>query len=76
MKKENDVRDRVIKEISQKDVQKRKKKFEKKRERSRFVFEKEKDKIAKMIKKMKKVQKIASLFARKKISNKSRIIDI
>jgi hypothetical protein len=29
-----------------------------------------------MIKKMKKVQKIASLFARKKVSNKFRIIDI
>jgi hypothetical protein len=29
-----------------------------------------------MIKKVKEVQKIASLFARKKISNKSRIIDI
>jgi hypothetical protein len=76
VKKENDVRNRVMKEVSQENVQKRKKKFEKKRKRSRFVFEKEKDKIAKMIKKMKEVQKIASLFARKRISNKSRIIDI
>jgi hypothetical protein len=52
------------------------KKLEKKRERSRFVFDKEKDKIIKMIKKMKEIQKIASLSARKRISNKLRIIDI
>jgi uncharacterized membrane protein YhiD involved in acid resistance len=75
MKKENDVRDRIMKKIFQKNVQK-KKKFEKKKKRSRFVFDKEKNKIAKMIKKVKKVQKVASLSARKKISNKSRIIDI
>jgi flagellar motility protein MotE (MotC chaperone) len=55
MKKENDVRDRIMKEISQKNVQKKKKKLEKKRERSRFVFDKEKDKITKVIKKMKEV---------------------
>jgi uncharacterized Zn finger protein (UPF0148 family) len=65
-----------MKEVSQKDEQKKEKKFEKKRKRSRFVFDKEKNKIARMIKKMKKVQKIASLSARKRISNKSRIIDI
>ncbi len=76
MKKENDVRNRVMKEIFQKNMQKREKKFEKKKERSRFVFDKEKNKIAKMIKKMKEVQEIASLSARKKISNKLRIIDI
>jgi uncharacterized Zn finger protein (UPF0148 family) len=76
VKKENDVRDRVMKEASQEDVQERKKKLEKKRKRSRFVFEKEKDKIAKMIKEVKKIQEIASLSARKKISNKFRIIDI
>jgi hypothetical protein len=57
-------------------VQKREKKFEKKRERSRFVFDKEKNKIIKMIKKVKEVQKITSLFARKRVSNKFRIIDI
>jgi uncharacterized membrane protein YhiD involved in acid resistance len=76
MKKENDVRDRVMKEISQKNVQKKEKKLEKKRKRSRFVFEKEKDKVAKMIKEVKEIQKIASLSARKKVSNKLRIIDI
>jgi flagellar motility protein MotE (MotC chaperone) len=65
-----------MKKISQKNVQKREKKFEKKRKRSRFIFDKEKDKIIKMIKKMKADQKIASLFARKRISNKFRIIDI
>ncbi len=57
-------------------MQKREKKFEKKRERSRFVFDKEKNKIIKMIKKVKEVQKITSLFARKRVSNKFRIIDI
>ncbi len=76
MKKKNDVRNRVMKEIFQKDVQKKKKKFEKKRKRSSFAFDKEKDKIIKMIKKMKEIQEIASLSARKRISNKSRIIDI
>ncbi len=75
MKKKNDVRDRVMKEAFQKNVQK-KKKLEKKRKRSQFVFDKEKDKITKVIKKMKEVQEIASLSARKRISNKSRIIDI
>jgi uncharacterized membrane protein YhiD involved in acid resistance len=76
MKKENDVRDRVMKEIFQKNVQKKKKKFEKKRERSRFVFDKKKNKIAKVIKKMKEIQEVASLSARKRTSNKFRIIDI
>jgi hypothetical protein len=57
-------------------VQKKKKKFEKERKRSRFVFDKEKDKIIKMIKEVKTNQKIASLFTRKKVSNKFRIIDI
>ncbi len=46
------------------------------KKRSRFVFDKEKVKTIKKIKKIKKVQKIASLSTRKKISNKSRIIDI
>jgi hypothetical protein len=76
MKKKNDVRDRIMKEVFQKNVQKKKKKFEKKKKRSRFAFDKEKDKIIKMIKKMKEVQKIASLSARKRVSNKLRIIDI
>jgi hypothetical protein len=76
VKKEDDVRDRVMKEASQKDVQKKEKKFEKKRERSRFALDKEKDKITKMIKEMKADQEIASLSARKRVSNKSRIIDI
>ncbi len=57
MKKENDVRNRVMKEIFQKNVQKKKKKFEKKKKRSRFIFDKEKDKIIKMIKKMKVIKK-------------------
>jgi tellurite resistance protein len=65
-----------MKEAFQKDVQEREKKFEKKKERSRFVFDKEKDKITKMIKEVKANQEIASLFARKRISNKFRIIDI
>jgi flagellar motility protein MotE (MotC chaperone) len=65
-----------MKEIFQKDVQKKKKKLEKKRERSRFVLDKEKNKIIKMIKEMKADQEIASLSARKRISNKFRIIDI
>ncbi len=65
-----------MKEISQKDVQEKKKKLEKKRERSRFAFDKEKNKIIKMIKEVKADQEIASLFARKRASNKLRIIDI
>ncbi len=64
-----------MKEVFQKNVSK-KKKFEKRKEHSRFAFDKKKDKIIKMIKKIKKIQKIASLFTRKKVSNKSRIIDI
>jgi hypothetical protein len=46
------------------------------KKRSRFVSDKEKVKIIKKIKKMKKVEKIMSLSSRKRISNKSRIIDI
>jgi hypothetical protein len=69
VKKENDVQNRIMKEIFQKNVQKKEKKFEKKKKRSRFVFDKEKNKIIKMIKKMKTNQKIVSLFARKKASN-------
>jgi hypothetical protein len=65
-----------MKEDSQKNVQKKEKKLEKKRERSRFVFDKKKNKITRMIKEVKEVQKIASLSARKRISNKLRIIDI
>jgi uncharacterized Zn finger protein (UPF0148 family) len=76
MKKENDVRDRIMKEVFQKNVQKKEKKLEKKRERSRFAFDKEKNKIAKVIKEVKKIQKVASLSARKRASNKFRIIDI
>ncbi len=72
MKEENDVRDRVIKEISQKN-EKYSKDVE---ERSRFAFDKEKVKIIKKIKEIKEVEKIASLTTRKKVSNKSRIIDI
>jgi uncharacterized Zn finger protein (UPF0148 family) len=76
MKKENDVRNRIMKEVSQKNVQEEEKKLEKKRERSRFAFDKEKDKIAKVIKEVKEIQKVASLSARKRVSNKSRIIDL
>jgi hypothetical protein len=47
MKKENDVRNRVMKEVFQKNVQKKEKKFEKKKERSRFVFDKKKIKSLK-----------------------------
>jgi hypothetical protein len=65
-----------MKEVFQKNMQKKENKFEKKKERSRFVFDKEKDKIIKMIKEVKVNQKIASLSARKRISNKFRIIDI
>ncbi len=72
MKEENDVRDRVMKEISQKNE----KDLKNVEERSRFVFDKEKAKIVKKIKKIKKVEKIVSLSARKRVSNKSRIIDI
>jgi hypothetical protein len=72
MKEKNDDRDRVMKEIFQKN-EKDSKNVEK---RSRFVFDKEKTKIVTKIKKIKKVEKIASLSTRKKISNKLRIIDI
>jgi hypothetical protein len=65
-----------MKEVFQKNVQKREKKFEKKKKRSRFAFDKIKNKIIKIIKKMKENQKMISLSARKKVSNKSRIIDI
>jgi hypothetical protein len=76
MKKENDVRDRVMTKISQKNVQKTKKDSKKVKERSRFVFDKKKIKIIKKIKKIKEVEKIISLSTRKKILNKFRIIDI
>jgi hypothetical protein len=76
MKKENDVRDRVMTKISQKNVQKAKKNSEKMKKRSRFVFDKKKVKIIKKIKKIKEVEKIVSLSTRKKVLNKLRIIDI
>jgi hypothetical protein len=76
MKKENNIRDRFMKEVSQENVQKTDKDSKEVEKRSHFVFDKEKIKIIKKIKKIKKVQKIASLSARKKISNKLRIIDI
>ncbi len=76
MKKENDIQNRVMKEVSQENIQKINKNSKKIKKRSRFVFNKEKVKIIKKIKKIKKVQKIASLSTRKKISNKFRIIDI
>jgi hypothetical protein len=72
MKKENDVRNQIMKEIFQKnenvlkDVEKH----------LRFDFNKEKVKIIKKIKKVKKMQKIISLFVRKRIFNKLRIINI
>jgi hypothetical protein len=65
-----------MKEISQENIQKANKNSKKMKERSRFVFDKQKVKIIKKIKKIKKVEKIASLSTRKRISNKSRIIDI
>jgi hypothetical protein len=61
---------------SQENIQKAKKNSEKVKERSRFAFDKEKTKIIKKIKKIKKVEKIVSLSIQKRISNKSRIIDI
>ncbi len=76
MKKENDVRDRVMTEISQEDIQKAKKDSEKVKKRSRFASDKKKAKAIKKIKKIEKVEKIVSLQARKRASNKSRIIDI
>jgi hypothetical protein len=76
VKKKNDVRDRVMTEVSQKDIQKAKKDSKKVKKRSRFVFDKEKAKTIKKIKKIEEVEKIVSLSIRKKISNKLRIIDI
>jgi hypothetical protein len=76
MKKENDVRDRVMTEISQEDIQKTKKNSKKMKKRSRFVFDKKKAKVIKKIKKIEEVEKIVSLSTRKRISNKFRIIDI
>jgi dihydrodipicolinate synthase/N-acetylneuraminate lyase len=76
MKKENDVRNRVMTEASQENIQKAKKNSEKVKERSRFVFDKKKVKVIKKIKKIKEVEKIAFLQTRKRISNKSRIINI
>jgi ribosome-binding protein aMBF1 (putative translation factor) len=72
----NDVQNRVMKDISQKNIQKADKDSKKMKKRSRFVFDKEKIKIIKKIKKIKKIEKIASLSTRKRISSKSRIIDI
>jgi ABC-type oligopeptide transport system ATPase subunit len=72
MKEKNDVRDRVMKIIFQKN-EKDLKNVEK---RSRFASDKEKAKTVKKIKKIKEVEKIASLSTRKKTSNKFRIIDI
>jgi hypothetical protein len=74
--KKNDVQNRVMTKVSQKNIQKAKKDSEKMKKRSRFVFDKEKIKIIKKIKKIKKVEKIVSLLIRKRTSNKSRIIDI
>jgi hypothetical protein len=65
-----------MKEISQKNIQKKNKNSKEMKKRSRFVFNKEKVKLIKKIKKIKKIQKIVSLSTRKKISNKFRIIDI
>jgi hypothetical protein len=76
MKKENDVRNRVMTEVSQENIQKAKKNSEKMKKRSRFVFDKKKAKVIKKIKKIEEVEKIVSLQARKRASNKSRIIDI
>jgi hypothetical protein len=72
MKEKNDVRNRVMKEIFQKN-EKDSKNVE---QRSCFAFDKEKIKIIKKIKKIKKVQKVVFLLARKRVLNKSRIIDI
>jgi hypothetical protein len=72
MKKENDVRNRIIKEIFQKN-EKNSKNVEK---RSRFIFNKEKVKIIEKIKKVKKMQQIVFLFVRKRIFNQFRIINI
>jgi hypothetical protein len=74
--KKNDVRNRVMIKISQEDIQKAKKNSKKMKERSRFVFDKEKVKVIKKIKKIEKIEKIVSLSIRKRISNKFRIIDI
>ncbi len=76
VKKKNDVQNRIMKEISQKNVQKAKKNSKEVKKRARFVSDKKKAKIIKMIKKIKEVQKIVSLSSRKRVSNKSRIIDI
>jgi uncharacterized protein with WD repeat len=76
VKKENDVQNRIMKETSQKSIQKADKNSKEVKERSRFVSDKEKAKTIKKIKEIKKVRKIASLSARKRISNKFRIIDI
>ncbi len=76
MKKKNDVRNRVMTEVSQKNIQKAKKNSKKVKKHSRFFFDKEKAKIIKKIKKIKKIEKIVSLSIRKRISNKFWIIDI
>ncbi len=76
MKKKNDVQDWVMTKVSQKNIQKAKKNSEKMKERSRFVFDKEKIKIIKKMKKIKEIKEIVTLLIQKKISNKSWIIDI
>jgi hypothetical protein len=57
--------------VSQKNIQKAKKNSEKMKERSRFVFDKEKIKIIKKMKKIKEIKEIVTLLIQKKISNKS-----
>jgi hypothetical protein len=76
MKKKNDIQNRVMTKISSKNIRKTKKISKEVKKRSRFVFDKEKVKIIKKIKKIKKVEKIVSLSSKKRVSNKSRIIDI
>jgi hypothetical protein len=76
MKKKNDIQNRVMTKISSKNIRKAEKNSKEVKERSRFVFDKKKAKIIKKIKKIKKIEKIVSLSSRKKVSNKSRIIDI
>jgi hypothetical protein len=62
MKEENDVRDRVMKKVFQKN-EKNTKDVEK---RSRFVFDKEKAKIVKKIKKIEEIEKNCLVVSTKK----------
>jgi hypothetical protein len=73
--KKNDIQNRVMTKISSKNIRKTEKDSKKVKERSRFVFDKKKVKTIKKIKKVKEVEKIVSLSSRKRVSNKSRIID-